>query len=164
MSVTPASRPLRAETERCACLQVTGVYDHVQSSACNVPDRRRSKELGQSLLERRCETAPDGERLPQCCKTSLDTSRRNSGEGSQQCQDSRLHRHVETGELDGFGMVYLGQQDHRLPYRPTDLVGRDEVRNYPTDFASISAKDLDLLTKRGEQLAHIILDRYLPHL
>lgn len=77
---------------------------------------------------------------------------------------SRLHRYVETGELDGFGMVYLGQQDHRLPYRPTDLVGRDEVRNYPTDFASISAKDLDLLTKRGEQLTHIILDRYLPHL
>jgi hypothetical protein len=77
---------------------------------------------------------------------------------------SRLHRQVETGELDGFGMVYLGQQDHRLPYRPIDLVGRDEVRNYPTDFASISAKDLDLLTKRGEQLAHIILDRYLPHL
>lgn len=77
---------------------------------------------------------------------------------------SRLHRHVETGELDGFGMVYLGQQDHRLPYRPTDLVGRDEVRNYPTDFAPISAKDLDLLTRRGEQLAHIILDRYLPYL
>ena len=77
---------------------------------------------------------------------------------------SRLHRHVETGELDGFGMVYLGQQDHRLPYCPPDLVTRDEVRNYPTDFAPISAKDLSLLTKRGEQLTHIIIDRYLPQL
>ncbi|WP_354128640.1 MULTISPECIES: patatin-like phospholipase family protein [unclassified Bradyrhizobium] len=77
---------------------------------------------------------------------------------------SRLHRHVETGELDGFGMVYLGQQDHRLPHRPADLVSRDEVRQYPTDFAPIAAKDLGLLTKRGEQLTHIIIDRYMPHL
>jgi NTE family protein len=77
---------------------------------------------------------------------------------------SRLHRHVETGELDGFGMVYLGQQDHRLPYRPPDLVTRDEVREYPTDFAPISAKDLALLSRRGEQLTHIIIDRYLPQL
>lgn len=77
---------------------------------------------------------------------------------------SRLHRHVEAGELGGFGMVYLGQQDHRLPYRPPDLVTRDEVRDYPTDFAPISAKDLGLLTKRGEQLTHIIIDRYLPQL
>jgi NTE family protein len=77
---------------------------------------------------------------------------------------SRLHRYVETGELGGFGMIYLGQQDHRLPYRPPDLVTRDEVREYPTDFAPIPAKDLGLLTKRGEQLTHIIIDRYLPQL
>ncbi|NOJ48532.1 patatin-like phospholipase family protein [Bradyrhizobium archetypum] len=77
---------------------------------------------------------------------------------------SRLHRHVETGELDGFGMVYLGQQDHRLPYKPPDLVTRDTVRDYPTDFAPISVKDLSLLTMRGEQLTHIIIDRYLPQL
>ncbi|MGY3611075.1 MULTISPECIES: patatin-like phospholipase family protein [unclassified Bradyrhizobium] len=77
---------------------------------------------------------------------------------------SRLHRHVETGDLDGFGMVYLGQQDHRLPYHPPDLVTRDEVRDHPTDFAPISAKDLTLLTSRGEQLTHIIIDRYLPQL
>lgn len=77
---------------------------------------------------------------------------------------SRLHRHVETGELDGFGMVYLGQQDHRLPHRPPDLVSRDEVRQYPTDFAPISGHDLELLTKRGEQLTHIIVDRYLSQL
>ncbi|MDA9456400.1 hypothetical protein XI00_19550 [Bradyrhizobium sp. CCBAU 21359] len=77
---------------------------------------------------------------------------------------SRLHRHVETGDLEGFGMVYLGQQDRRLPHRPADLVSRDEVRQYPTDFAPIPAKDLHLLTKRGEQLTHIIIDRYMPHL
>jgi NTE family protein len=77
---------------------------------------------------------------------------------------SRLHRHVENGELSGFGMVYLGQQDHRLPYCPADLVTRSDVSWYPTDFAPMSAKDLDLLARRGEQLTQIILDRYLSQL
>jgi len=77
---------------------------------------------------------------------------------------SRLHRYVENGELTGFGMVYLGQQDARLPYRPIDLVTRDEVRCYPTDFAPMPDRDIELLTKRGEQLTQIILDRYLPDL
>ncbi|CAN7222623.1 patatin-like phospholipase family protein [Bradyrhizobium sp. LjRoot220] len=77
---------------------------------------------------------------------------------------SRLHRYVETGELEGFGMVYLGQQDHRLPHRPADLVTREDVRQYPTDFSAMSIRDLELLTKRGEQLTAIIIDRYMPHL
>jgi NTE family protein len=77
---------------------------------------------------------------------------------------SRLHRHAESGELSGFGMVYLGQQDNQLPHRPADLVSRDVVRHYPTDFSPMSEKDLELLTKRGEQLTHIIIDRYMPHL
>lgn len=76
----------------------------------------------------------------------------------------RLHRFVETGELRGFGMVYLGQQDEGLPHRPPDLVSRDQVRHYPTDFAPMSGRDLDLLTRRGEQLTQVILDRYLPNL
>jgi NTE family protein len=73
----------------------------------------------------------------------------------------RLHKLAETGELRGFGMVYLGQQDAKLPWVPSDLVRRDQVRNYPTDFAPMSAKDLELLAKRGEQLTHIIVDLYL---
>lgn len=77
---------------------------------------------------------------------------------------SRLHRYVENGELSGFGMVYLGQQDASLPLQPADLVTRDDVRHYPTDFAPMSDRDLELLTKRGEQLTHIILDRYLSNL
>lgn len=76
----------------------------------------------------------------------------------------RLHKFAETGELQGFGMVYLGQQDARLPWAPGDLVRRDEVRDYPTDFAPMSARNLDLLARRGEQLTHIIVDRYLPSL
>ena len=61
-------------------------------------------------------------------------------------------------------MVYLGQQDTKLPWIPSDLIRRDEVRHYPTDFAPMSAKNLELLVKRGEQLTHVIVDHYLPGL
>jgi NTE family protein len=77
---------------------------------------------------------------------------------------ARLHRLVESGALRGFGMVYLGQIDNRLPVLPPDLVRREMVRDYPTDFAAMSQTDLDALARRGEQLTHIIVDRYLSQL
>jgi NTE family protein len=76
----------------------------------------------------------------------------------------RLHKYAETGELGGFGMVYLGQQDEKLPWHPPDLVRREDVIDFPTDFAPMAQHDLDLLSKRGEQLTHTIMDRYLPSL
>lgn len=85
----------------------------------------------------------------------------------RKAQDSvyqRLHKFAETGELRAFGMIYLGQQDQKLPCVPPDLVPRDQVRNYPTDFAPMSARNLDLLSKRGEQLTHLIVERYLADL
>lgn len=76
----------------------------------------------------------------------------------------RLHHHVESGALQGFGMIYLGQIDKRLPNRPDDLVPRETVYRYPTDFAPISSNNIDALTRRGEQLTHAIVDRYLADL
>lgn len=74
---------------------------------------------------------------------------------------SRLHQYVKSGALKGFAMVYLGQIDSRLPYEPADLVRREAVRDYPTDFSPMAQNDLDMLALRGEQLTHIIVDRYL---
>jgi NTE family protein len=85
----------------------------------------------------------------------------------RKAQDSvyqRLHKYAETGELRAFGMIYLGQQDTKLPYMAPDAVLRDQVRDYPTDFAPMSAGNLDLLSRRGEQLTHVIVDRYLADL
>lgn len=73
----------------------------------------------------------------------------------------RLHAYVESGAITAFGMVYLGQQDQKLPSRPPDLVPRDRVRDYPTDFSPMSDQDLIALTRRGEQLTHIIVGQYL---
>tara|TARA_R110000787_G_scaffold105599_2_gene213062 strand:+ start:4011 stop:5198 length:1188 start_codon:yes stop_codon:yes gene_type:complete len=89
---------------------------------------------------------------------------RSFGAVHRKAQDAvyqRLHKYVEVGELRAFGMVYLGQQDNRLPWIPPDLVRREHVKDYPTDFAPMSTKDLELLASRGEQLTHLIVDRYL---
>jgi NTE family protein len=83
---------------------------------------------------------------------------------SQDAVYQRLHKYALTGELSAFGMVYLGQQDAKLPWAPDDLVRRDQARDYPTDFAPMSAEKLALLARRGEQLTHVIIDRYLPNL
>jgi NTE family protein len=77
---------------------------------------------------------------------------------------ARLHKYAESGEILGFGMVYLGQQDERLPLQLPDLVTRDAVRQYPTDFSPMTEENLRLLTTRGEQLTHIIVDAYLANL
>ncbi len=83
---------------------------------------------------------------------------------SQDAVYQRLHTYAMSGELSAFGMVYLGQQDAKLPWAPDDLVQRDQVRDYPTDFAPMSAEKMALLARRGEQLTHVIIDRYLPSL
>lgn len=85
----------------------------------------------------------------------------------RKAQDSaygRLHRYVESDELKGFVMVYLGQDDNRLPVKPPDLVPRSAVRYYPTDFSPMSEKNIALLTARGEQLTRLLLDHYAAQL
>lgn len=85
----------------------------------------------------------------------------------RKAQDSaygRLHRYIESGELMGFVMAYLGQDDARLPIRPPDLVPRGAVRDYPTDFAPMSDKNIALIATRGEQLTRLLLDHYAADL
>lgn len=77
---------------------------------------------------------------------------------------SRLHQYVKSGVLKGFGMVYLGQIDNQLPYEPAELVRREAVRDYPTNFAPMALNDLEMLALRGEQLTHIIVDSYLSNI
>src|SRR5437867_2825632 len=44
--------------------------------------------------------------------------------------------------------LYLGQQDAQLRYRPADLVTREEVADYSTDFSPMHDKDIETLTAR----------------
>jgi NTE family protein len=82
-------------------------------------------------------------------------------------QDStmkRLHQLREAGLIKGFALPYLGQQDSRLPWRPPALVPREEVIGYPTNLASMSARWIDKLSERGEQLTRALVSYYLRDL
>jgi NTE family protein len=82
-------------------------------------------------------------------------------------QDSTMHRlhHLkEAGRIKGFALPYLGQQDARLPSRPTQFVTRAEVLAYPTDFAAMSNEWIEKLSNRGEQLTRVLVSEYLRDL
>jgi predicted acylesterase/phospholipase RssA/proteasome lid subunit RPN8/RPN11 len=76
----------------------------------------------------------------------------------------RLHACVDSGKLKGFVLAYLGQMDQALPLIPPDLIKREEVYKYPTDFSPMSMRDIELLTARGEQLTRLLISRYCPEL
>ena len=59
-----------------------------------------------------------------------------------------LHRMKVSGEIGGFLLPYLGQIDEHLPYAPADLVPREAVKDYPTNFNSMSATDIPAVCER----------------
>jgi len=91
---------------------------------------------------------------------SFDTTFRKLQDGAR----GRLHAISGSGDLEGFIMPYLGQQDRSVPGAPCDLVPREQVADYPTDFRAMSPGALANLTRRGEQLTLALLDAHLPEL
>jgi NTE family protein len=82
-------------------------------------------------------------------------------------QDSAMHHlHAlkEAERIRGFAMPYLGQQDATLPWIPSPLVPRDAVINYPTDFAAMPERWIELLSNRGEQLTRVLISAHLSEL
>jgi NTE family protein len=75
-----------------------------------------------------------------------------------------LHALKESGRLRGFAMPYLGQQDASLPWTPSVLVPREEVIDYPTDFAAMPEKRIEALSNRGEELTRVLVSAYLSEL
>lgn len=77
---------------------------------------------------------------------------------------ARLHAYKDTGALRGFVLAYLGQQDDRLPERPAELIPRELVMDYPTNFAAMTGEDIFRIATRGEQLTSLLLRLYCPEL
>jgi predicted acylesterase/phospholipase RssA/proteasome lid subunit RPN8/RPN11 len=75
---------------------------------------------------------------------------------------ARLHTYVPAGQLKGFVLAYLGQQDRSLPAPPPDLVPREEVAWYPTDFSAMPEEVMERIALRGEQLTRLLIARYCP--
>ena len=77
---------------------------------------------------------------------------------------ARLFQFEASGQVKGFVLSYLGTQDRYLPHQPPDLVTRDKVFDYPTDFAAMSQEDIDRIALRGEQITRMLISRYVPEL
>lgn len=76
----------------------------------------------------------------------------------------RLHEWGRSGSLRGFLMAYLAMRDANLPVPVADLIPREAVASYRTNFAPMSAEMLTLLTIRGEQLTRTLLPYHCPGL
>ena len=71
---------------------------------------------------------------------------------------SRLHQHA--AELGGMLHVYLGTNDRKLP-PVADLVPRETIADYPTNFAKMAADKLEALSVRAEQITRTLAAEYL---
>lgn len=71
---------------------------------------------------------------------------------------SRLHQHA--ANFDGMLHVYLGTRDEKLP-PIADLVPRDTISHYPTNFAKMPAVKLEALSVRAEQITRSLAAEYL---
>ena len=83
---------------------------------------------------------------------------------AQHGERGRLYAAASSGKLSGFVYAYLGMQDDHLPVVISDLVPRDIVASYPTDFGAMSGRNLDALSTRGEQLVRALLPYYCTSL
>jgi len=124
----------------------TNVYDVDYIIAC---------DAGRGLLTSQVPFGP----FSRLSRSFLSTFRK-----AQDATRSRLHDLVEHGELRGFAMPYLGQRDSTLPHIPPDLITRDQVVGYPTDFAGMSDATIGMLAGRGEQLTRLLIERWCPEL
>lgn len=83
---------------------------------------------------------------------------------AQNAAMKRLFELRDAGKLRAVAVTYLGQDDRRLQYPPTDLVTREEAYAYPTDFSVMSEEWIDRLSRRGEQLTRTVLREHAPEL
>jgi NTE family protein len=93
-------------------------------------------------------------------ETSFSMVHRLVGNGAMH----ELHRYKRDDRIKGFILPYLGQQDSALPSPPHDLIAREAVMDYPTNFDAMSKEWIDKLSARGEQLTHLLACAYLKEL
>jgi NTE family protein len=83
---------------------------------------------------------------------------------AQNAATKRLFDLKGQGRLAAVVMPYLGQDDSRLKFRPSDLVTREEAYGYPTDLSAMTPAWIERLSRSGEQLTKALITEYAPHL
>ncbi|MEC5387303.1 patatin-like phospholipase family protein [Uliginosibacterium sp. H3] len=145
-----------------------GVYDNLGVS-CMLPGR--SSEFSTNVFPAdfiiACDAGqgmPSGARRPIFWMSRMLATVVTIHRRTQTLTQNLLHRMAANGEIQGFLMPYLGQSDNALPVRPADLVKREHVVDYPTNFSPMSKNNIDLLSKRGEQLTRCLVATYASSL
>ena len=156
------------ETKHRTIISDGGVYDNLGVS-CMLPGR--SSEFSTNALPVdfiiACDAGqgiPSGARRPTFWMSRMLATVITIHRRTQTLTQNLLHRMAANGEIQGFLMPYLGQQDSALPVLPVDLVSRDQVVDYPTNFNPMSTGNIDKLGKRGEQLTRCLIETYAPEL
>lgn len=156
------------ETKHRAIITDGGVYDNLGVS-CMLPGR--SSEFSTNALPVdfiiACDAGhgmPVGAKRPTFWVSRMLATVGTIHRRTQTMSQSLLHRMAANREIQGFLMPYLGQQDSALPVRPADLVPRDQVCDYPTNFSPMSKANIEKLSKRGEQLTSCLVATYAPDL
>lgn len=73
---------------------------------------------------------------------------------------NKMHSLKHTNKIETLVFPYLGTRDQNIPNKPIDLIPREQVHTYPTDFSAMSNKNIRLISLRGEQLTNHLLDLY----
>ncbi len=107
---------------------------------------------------------PEGKRLPNRWPSRMLATFEAIHRRTHAQTYSMLHRLNEVGQISGFLLPYLGQDDDKLPFTPKDFVCRQDIRDYPVNFDPMNPTDIDLLSKRGEQLTEVLIETYHPNL
>lgn len=79
----------------------------------------------------------------------------------QDATKGRLHKYSESGELDGFVYISLGQIDSKVALKSPGWINRESVMNYPTDFSAMPDESIKLLSERGEVITRTLVTQYL---
>ena len=146
-----------------------GVFDNLGTSALE-PDRNAtystnvhpvdyiiSADAGRGLME--------ANRFPIWWPGRMKRSFESVYRKVQDTGKGLIHRHGELGNLKGFILPFLGQNDSALGgIIPTDLVRREEVIDYPTNFSRMRDEDIDRISRRGEQLTRLMIEAHAPEI
>lgn len=145
-----------------------GVYDNLGTS-CLIPKRDNSfsTNVTETDFIIACvagQGIPDGSSLPYFWPSRMIDTINTIHRRTHSMTFDLLHRLKASGEINGFLLPYLGQNDAALPCPPPDLVARNKTFDYPTDFDPMTQEDLELISKRGEQLTRNLIETYHPEL
>lgn len=145
-----------------------GVYDNL--GVTPILPGRSSKHTSHSdaidfiICSEASSGLPQGKRIPNRWTSRMVATFETIHRRTHAQTYSMLHRLNEVGEISGFLLPYLGQDDNKLPFAPDNLVRRQDIRDYPIDFNPMHPINIELLSERGEQLTNILIETYHPKL